>query len=577
MQPQVRIFRKFFSRDIPLFIIEYWHKGEYEVLRNILEGATHFNPLFIKKDGVVNVYYDINNDETAVKPLIDFVIKNPDTFMKIADTYEKSHEEFIQIIKTIDKQNVQKVFDLMLQVCGLMPVLVQVGEMQDGIDEKIVERARNLRTKTQEDGIFAQTFFNKIFTKYYHEYTSFIDVVSANEIISGSIPDIDILKKRQKEFIFFEGNIIVDKTQEQFEKEFQVKINEDLAMIGEYQKNIPMKMYKKIYTRENCLIAIEIWEEHQRHRLNEKVGGVVPISIFDAYLGVVGVYYEENIWDVWAGLIANKANNDQEFIPQTMKWYGENLDILEKIWHEEKLSSREELLDLFELGCWSWVGLSISYNLPDMKNVSEVEQNLGMELRKRSVDFLENTDHVIQNTLHDLFPHLGDLVKYISIEEIRSGNIPSEEILKEREKHYIYFDFKILTNKDLYELARENGIEIQEEKIEEDAVRELKGQIAMKGKVEGRVRILHNKSEIPNLQSGEILVTAMTTPDYLPAMQKAAAFITDEGGITCHAAIVAREIGKPCIIGTKIATKVLKDGDMVEVDANTGIVRIINK
>jgi len=58
-------------------------------------------------------------------------------------------------------------------------------------------------------------------------------------------------------------------------------------------------------------------------------------------------------------------------------------------------------------------------------------------------------------------------------------------------------------------------------------------------------------------------------------MQRAAAFVTDEGGITCHAAIVAREMKKPCVIGTKIATKIFKDGDIVEVDADKGIVRKI--
>ena len=68
----------------------------------------------------------------------------------------------------------------------------------------------------------------------------------------------------------------------------------------------------------------------------------------------------------------------------------------------------------------------------------------------------------------------------------------------------------------------------------------------------------------------------MTMPRYLPAMVRAAAFVTDEGGITCHAAIIAREMRKPCIIGTKIATQVLKDGDMVEVDADNGVVRKIN-
>ena len=65
------------------------------------------------------------------------------------------------------------------------------------------------------------------------------------------------------------------------------------------------------------------------------------------------------------------------------------------------------------------------------------------------------------------------------------------------------------------------------------------------------------------------------SPTILSAMQKASAFITDEGGVTCHAAIVARELKKPCIIGTKIATKVLKDGDLVEVDTEKGVVKIL--
>jgi pyruvate,water dikinase len=67
----------------------------------------------------------------------------------------------------------------------------------------------------------------------------------------------------------------------------------------------------------------------------------------------------------------------------------------------------------------------------------------------------------------------------------------------------------------------------------------------------------------------------MTTPEFLPSMRKAKAFITDEGGVTCHAAIMAREMQKPCIIGTKNASKVLKDGDMVEINTKTGVVRII--
>lgn len=335
-----------------------------------------------------------------------------------------------------------------------------------------------------------------------------------------------------------------------------------------------MTNYKKVYTRENCLIAIQIWEEQQCRLLKEKLGENVPLSIFDAKGGVVEVIYHENIFDIWFKLISNKAKEDTKFVPEIMKWFGGNLDKLEAIWHKGRLSSREELIELFYLAAWSWIGLSVAYCLPEMQNVSKQDQDLGMSLRKRSAEFLEDTDHVVQNTLRDLYPELGDLIKYVSIEEVRDGKISSIEILKERERHYIYFNFEIHTNISINALVKPKGINIVTEDVPAET-NEISGQIAMKGKVVGKVRLLKMKSEIPELQEGEILVTAMTTPDYLPAMNKAAAFITDEGGITCHAAIVAREIGKPCIIGTKIATSLLKTGDLVEVDADKGIVKII--
>jgi len=70
-------------------------------------------------------------------------------------------------------------------------------------------------------------------------------------------------------------------------------------------------------------------------------------------------------------------------------------------------------------------------------------------------------------------------------------------------------------------------------------------------------------------------VTSMTRPEFVPLMKKAAGVVTDEGGISCHAAIISRELGIPCIIGTKTATRRLKDGDQVEVNADRGIVKII--
>lgn len=108
-----------------------------------------------------------------------------------------------------------------------------------------------------------------------------------------------------------------------------------------------------------------------------------------------------------------------------------------------------------------------------------------------------------------------------------------------------------------------------------DYNKEIKGQVAFRGIVRGKVCVVNKQEDFVKFNEGDILVTSMTRPEYVPIMQKAIAFVTDEGGVTCHAAIISREMKKPCVIGTKIATQVLKDGDVVEVDANSGIIKIL--
>ncbi|HEY4512811.1 MAG TPA: PEP-utilizing enzyme [Candidatus Paceibacterota bacterium] len=124
------------------------------------------------------------------------------------------------------------------------------------------------------------------------------------------------------------------------------------------------------------------------------------------------------------------------------------------------------------------------------------------------------------------------------------------------------------------EVALFNGPILEEE--EESEVMEFKGNIAFKGKIQGIAKVVMNAHQIGKVNEGDILIAPTTAPSYIVGMGKASAFVTDEGGITSHTAIVAREMKKPCIIGTKIATKVLKDGDLVEVDAERGIVKKLN-
>lgn len=99
-----------------------------------------------------------------------------------------------------------------------------------------------------------------------------------------------------------------------------------------------------------------------------------------------------------------------------------------------------------------------------------------------------------------------------------------------------------------------------------------KGMSASPGVASGKVKIIANADELTKIEKGDVLVARMTDPDYVAAMQRAAAIVTEQGGSVCHAAIVSREMGIPCIVGTENATQVLKEGSFITVDATNGIV-----
>lgn len=108
---------------------------------------------------------------------------------------------------------------------------------------------------------------------------------------------------------------------------------------------------------------------------------------------------------------------------------------------------------------------------------------------------------------------------------------------------------------------------------ETSSAKELKGRIAFKGYAKGKARIVMNQKDADLVEEGDILISPMTQVEFLSGIRKCGAIVTDEGGIVCHAAIVAREFGKPCVLATKEATKIFKTGDTVEVDAEKGVVK----
>lgn len=175
----------------------------------------------------------------------------------------------------------------------------------------------------------------------------------------------------------------------------------------------------------------------------------------------------------------------------------------------------------------------------------------------------------------------GNLLKYFSMAEMLAfldGSINFEmiksEIRRRSEKYFYFFSPKtgemITTDSTILEDIDKTFFKV------DTNITELKGFVAYSGKVTGKVYnlSLHKKSDIPTI-SNFILVASETNPNDIILIKKCVAIVTNEGGILSHASIVSRELKVPCIIGTKIATKILKDGDEVEVDANVGVVKIL--
>ncbi len=167
----------------------------------------------------------------------------------------------------------------------------------------------------------------------------------------------------------------------------------------------------------------------------------------------------------------------------------------------------------------------------------------------------------------------SELIKALTREEfenwMQTKKLPERNVLEKRNAH----SFLLCSGgKTLVETGASVAV-VEDFLITKMQGNSLKGTIAFPGKVKGRVKIVNDPQNAGGFKQGDILVAAMTRPEYLPLIQKASAFITDGGGVLSHAAIVARELKKPCIIGAKIATKWLKDGDLVEVDAERGVVR----
>ncbi|PIR74431.1 MAG: hypothetical protein COU35_02500 [Candidatus Magasanikbacteria bacterium CG10_big_fil_rev_8_21_14_0_10_47_10] len=217
-------------------------------------------------------------------------------------------------------------------------------------------------------------------------------------------------------------------------------------------------------------------------------------------------------------------------------------------------------------------------NLPDVMTESELTKYMepledarlyAEPVYRRYEDYLETLAKIVGEKEGYMPASILATISEEFVAYLKGGKLPDEEILQNR----YGLSALVFDEKSTEVFLNEDAKNVEQIILGKDDPEQLKGQVAYKGVVRGKVRVVFDPTPDTAFGEGDILVSGMTRPEFLPLMKKASAFVTDGGGILCHAAIVAREMQKPCVIGTKIATRVFKDGDMVEVDADNGIVK----
>ncbi len=272
--------------------------------------------------------------------------------------------------------------------------------------------------------------------------------------------------------------------------------------------------------------------------------------------------------------------------------YGESVKLFNTILSLYEIASAHFLI-IFSLG------LKLSENIHNIKNTEKIARV--HDTWRNSVAFKEEAmgenlfhffTYLISKKNINLDPLL--LMKFLTMNEVKdwlrkklTDEVIQKKIILRKSQKFIYLNSRnykqeIIDDSNVIREIQKYFIKLDKESNKPISATEISGEVAYNSKkvIKGSVVIVKDKSELRiknHLIKGKILVAIQTTPHFIPYMKMVKAIITDEGGITCHAAIIARELKIPCVVGTKIATKYLKKGDLVEVDANQGMVKILKR
>ncbi len=608
------IFEKSITRDWPLFIVEMLHEGFTKEFERQL-GFTYSDVLFdFHTDGLDIYRAPIEHIDKMREFILGELEKNPKFISKCSKKIQIYYNKFLNEIRNIDdlnlskisnKELLQKIKDFIKAHTELEPIFVinfwfpiQMEKhplnkkWKDEIDVAIKMRAETEKVGPEGDRIarkLSEEVSKRIFGNI--NCAKVISLAEAyNFLDNGIMADKDVIEKRKKGFIYGSQGIKYISLELYAEK-----LNYSIKILNN-EKNLPK--IEKVLTRDIPLSNIYSWHLGYTKGLAKCLGWSYSDTLFYFHDGVSDTMRpEEEHKTMFKNEFLKRNNSDSKWFSSLCKNYDNLLIELKKFYKKNKniknLTNKQlskiylNYVDFIEKVMGPFV---IMYWIPQWFE-TENEKKKYKDVIESAMKYRKDTEWVfpegdkliliISEIINKKLKLDRQLLKLVSKDELidylRKGEKPNPDILKERNKGFVYSKKGIIltSSKDIKEIFNEHGYSYITEEFKQ--MNEFKGEIAFRGKVSGHVQKILQKDKIKDFISGNVLVASMTTPEYLPAMKKAAAFITDEGGVTCHAAIVARELKKPAIISTKVATSVLNNNDLVEVDADNGVVRILEK
>ena len=341
--------------------------------------------------------------------------------------------------------------------------------------------------------------------------------------------------------------------------------------IAQIEKNLPLD-FSKHCVRDISLLSCSVFGETHAVTMKEKFNVDFSMTFWAKSGNQINFYRSEQEYENFSKKLGNdyKANIDyaKELADTLIKmtdWFRSFIQENNKL--EDSISKSEEFFNNYRdfFGYHQavyWGGDYLTKTDPNNKQVKKI-----IKILDQAYKYNESIVPDLEKYFKDF--EISDLFYWEIVRDL-----DNKENFKNQNRSILFSEKQHLVLSEEETNQLEKNIEAKATILIQN-LEEFKGLAVNRGAFKGKVKKVVDLSKLGEVKQGDVLVTSMTRPQYNNAIKNAGAIVTDEGGMLCHASILAREFDIPCIVGTKIATKVLKDGDRVEVDADEGIIKIL--